>query len=53
MAYKFVGKFAARDIGESCPTGQDPSDIVGKLIKLKNGKRIAVESAGFNLDCGC
>jgi hypothetical protein len=52
ISYKFSGNL--RDIDDdSCPIGEDSTDLKGRLVKIKDGKKIAETEAGFYVSCGC
>lgn len=52
ISYKFTGDLKDED-SDSCDIEQGAADLKGRLIKMKNGKKIAETEIGFNVSCGC
>lgn len=50
VSYRFTGQFRGE---ESCLTGEETFDLKGRLMKMKNGKKIAETNAEFVVSCGC
>jgi hypothetical protein len=52
ISYKFSGNLRNID-DDSCPIGEDSTDLKGRLVKMKDGKKIAETETGFYVSCGC
>ena len=50
VSYRFTGQFRGE---ESCLTDEETYDLKGRLVKMKNGKKIAETNAEFVVSCGC
>lgn len=50
VSYRFTGRFRGE---ESCLTEEQTFDLKGRLMKMKNGVKIAETAAEFVVSCGC
>ena len=50
VSYRFTGQFRGE---ESCLTEEETFDLKGRLVKMKNGKKIAETNAEFVVSCSC
>jgi hypothetical protein len=52
VSYRFTGKFPENELCEYNGEGQLPN-LKGRLVKIKDGKKIAETDAEFYISCGC